>query len=216
MFKKTAIISIFLALVVLLSACASSTTSASSTSANTASQSQQITPSSLTLQNKLGLGILKLEGTGLAVTADQANTLLPLWKAVKSLNSSNTTSAVEMSALYQQIEDGLSSDQVQAIKKLSLTQAQLTYMIQQQSTVTSSSSSSSSSSAASGAQSQAGGPGMDVGGMPGGSSDIAAITGQTSSTTVKTSTVKSSVSSVSQLNVVFANSVVTLLQKRIS
>lgn len=216
MFKKTAIISIFLALVVLLSACGSSTTTASSTSANTASQSQQITPSSLTLQNKLGLGILKLEGTGLAVTADQANTLLPLWKAVKSLNSSNTTSAVEMSALYQQIEDGLSSDQVQAIKKLSLTQAQLTYMIQQQSTVTSSSSSSSSSSAASGAQSQAGGPGMDVGGMPGGSSDIAAITGTSSSTTVKTSTVKSSVSSVSQLNVVFANSVVTLLQKRIS
>jgi hypothetical protein len=69
MSKKTAIISIFLALAVVLSACGSSTTATSTTS-----QSQQITPSSLTLQNKLGLGILKLEGTRLAVTAGQANT----------------------------------------------------------------------------------------------------------------------------------------------
>jgi cobalamin biosynthesis Mg chelatase CobN len=206
MSKKTAIISIFLALAVVLSACGSSTAATSSTS-----QSQQITPSSLTLQNKLGLGILKLEGTSLAVTADQANTLLPLWKAVKSLSSSNLTSAAEMTALYQQIEDSLTSDQVQSIKKLSLTQSELNNLIQQN-TVTSTSSSSSSSSSA---QSQDGGPGMD-GGMPGGG-DIAAITGQTSSTTVqKTSTVKTAASSVNQLNVVFANSVVTLLQKRIS
>jgi hypothetical protein len=207
MSKKTAIISIFLALVVVLSACGSSTAATSTTS-----QSQQITPSSLTLQNKLGLGILKLEGTSLAVTADQANTLLPLWKAVKSLSSSNLTSAAEMTALYQQIEDSLTSDQVQSIKKLSLTQSELNNLIQQN-TVTSTSSSSSSSSSA---QSQDGGPGMD-GGMPGGGSDIAAITGQTSSTTVqKTSTVKTAANSVNQLNVVFANSVVTLLQKRIS
>jgi hypothetical protein len=207
MSKKTAIISIFLALAVVLSACGSSTAATSTTS-----QSQQITPSSLTLQNKLGLGILKLEGTSLAVTAGQANTLLPLWKAVKSLSSSNLTSAAEMTALYQQIEDSLTSDQVQSIKKLSLTQSELNNLIQQN-TVTSTSSSSSSSSSA---QSQDGGPGMD-GGMPGGSSDIAAITGQTSSTTVqKTSTVKTAANSVNQLNVVFANSVVTLLQKRIS
>ncbi|MDR3564231.1 MAG: hypothetical protein P4N59_22730, partial [Negativicutes bacterium] len=121
-------------------------------------------------------------------------------------------------ALYQQIEDSLTADQVQAIKKLSLTQAQLTYMIQQQSTVTSSSSSSSSSSASGSAQSQTGDPGIG-GGAPGDSSDISAIIGQTttSSTTVqKTSTVKSSTRSVSQLNVVFANSVITLLQKQIS
>jgi hypothetical protein len=214
MFKKTAVISIFLALLVILSAC-SSTTSASSTS-----QIQQITPSSLTLQNKLGLGILKLESSSLAVTACQANTLLPLWEAVKSLSTSNLTSAAEMSALYQQIEGSLTSDQVQAIQNLSLTQSELNTMIQQQSTVTSTKSSSSSSSSSSNVQSQAGGPGMDGGGMPGGftggGSDIAAITGQTSSSTVqKTSTIKSSVSSVSQLNVVFASSVVTLLQKRI-
>jgi hypothetical protein len=209
MSKKTAIISIFLVLVVILSAC-SSTTASSSTSTG-----QQVTSSSLTLQNKLGLGILKLEGTSLAVTADQANTLLPLWKAVKSLSSSSLTSATEMTALYQQIEESLSASQVQAIQKLSLTQAQLNTMIQQ-SSVTRTSSSSSSSSASSSAQFQDGGPGMDLGGAPGGSSDIAAITGQTSSTTVQTShTIVNSASSVSQLNVVFANSVVTLLQKRI-
>ncbi len=210
MSKKTAIISIFLILVFILSAC-SSTTAASSTST-----SQQITSSSLTLQNKLGLGILKLEGTSLAVTASQANTLLPLWKAVKSLSSSSLTSAAEMTGLYQQIEDSLTANQVQAIQKLSLTQAQLNTMIQQSSVIRTSSSSS-SSNASSSNQSQFGGPGMDMGGAPGGSSDIAAITGQTSSSTVQTTrTVKNSASSVSQLNVQFASSVVTLLQKRIS
>ena len=224
MSKKTAIISIFLVLVFILSACSSTATT------NSVSTSQQITSSSLTLQNKLGLGILKLEGTSLAVTADQANTLLPLWKAVKSLSSSSLTSATEMTALYQQIEDGLTTAQVQAIQKLSLTQTQLNTLIQQNS-LTSKNSSSSSSSASSSAQSQSGGMGMDMGGAPSGSSDMSAITGQTSSdmtaitgqtststtTTAQTTrTVKNSASSVSQINVVFANSVVTLLQKRIS
>jgi len=211
MFKKTAIISIFLALVVILSACSSAT------SASSSSQSQQINPSSLTLQEKLGLGILKLDGTSQAVTASQASTLLPLWKAVKSLSASDITSPAEMTALYQQIEDSLTSAQVQAIKNLNLTQSELTYMIEQQSTGIGTSSSSSSSSASSSVQSQAGGFGLDGGGDLGSTSDIAAITGQTSSTTVKTtSTVKKSVSSASQLNVKFASSVVKLLQKQIS
>ena len=214
MFKKSAIISIFLVLLVMLSACGSSAATVSSSA-----QSQQVTPSSLTLQNKLGLGILKLQGTSLAVTAGQANTLLPLWKAVKVLSTNNITSPAEMTALYQQIEDSLTSNQLQAIKNLSLTQAELNTLIQQQGSSTATKSSSSSSSTSSSVQSQSGGAGLD-GGIPftGGSSDISAIIGQTTSstTTTKTSTVKSSTSSASQLNVVFANSVITLLQKQIS
>ncbi|HMD89171.1 MAG TPA: hypothetical protein VKF38_08410 [Anaerolineaceae bacterium] len=215
MFKKSAIISIFLVLLVMLSACGSSATTSSSSA-----QSQQVTPSSLTLQNKLGLGILKLQGTSLAVTAEQANTLLPLWKAVKVLSTNNITSPAEMTALYQQIEDSLTSNQVQAIKNLSLTQAELNTLIQQQGSSTATKSSSSSSSLSSSVQSQNAGAGLDGGGIPftGGSSDISAIIGQTTSSTTatKTSTVKSSTSSASQLNVVFANSVITLLQKQIS
>jgi hypothetical protein len=207
MFKKSAIISILLVVLVMLSACGSSATTASSSV-----QSQQVTPSNLTLQNKLGLGILKLQGTSLAVTTEQANTLLPLWKAVKVLSTNNITSPAEMTALYQQIEDSLTSNQVQAIKNLSLTQAELNTLIQQQGSSTATKSSS--------AQSQSGAAGLDDGGIPftGGSSDISAMIGQTTSSTTatKTSTVKSSTSSASQLNVVFANSIITLLQKQIS
>jgi hypothetical protein len=213
MFKRTAIISTFLTLVVILSACSGTT------SANSASKSQQINLTSLTLQNKLGFGILKLEGTSQAVTTSQASTLLPLWMAVKSLNSSNMTSPAEMAALYQQIEDSLTTAQVKAIQNLSLTQTELNTMIQQQRTVTGTSARSSSSSSSSNFQSQAGGPGLNSGGIPftGGSSNYAASNGQTSTsgTTVqKTSTVKSAANSASQLNVMFASSVVTLLQKR--
>jgi hypothetical protein len=212
MFKKTAIISVFLTLVVILSACGSAA------SASSSSQSQQISPSSLTLQDKLGLGILKLEGTSQAVTASQASILLPLWKAVKPLSASDITSAAEMTALYQQIEDSLTAQQVQAIKNLNLTQSELTTMIQQQRTVTGTSSRSSSSSSSSSAQSPASGAGFGGGGFTGGAgTNISAITGQTnSSTTAATTTVKKSSNTASQLNVVFATSVVTLLQKQIS
>jgi hypothetical protein len=213
MLKRTAIISIFLTLVVILSACSGTA------SANSTSKSSQITLASLTIQNKLGFGILKLEGTNQAVTASQASTLLPLWMAVKSLNSNNTTSPAEMTALYQQIEDSLTTAQVQAIQNLSLTQTELNSMIQQQRTVTGTSPRSSSSNSSSNFQPQAGGAGPNSGGIPftGGSSNFAASNGQTSSSGTavpKTSTVKSAANSASQLNVMFASSVVTLLQKR--
>jgi hypothetical protein len=210
MFKKTAIISVFLALAVILSAC-SGAASTSSTS-----KSQQITLSSLTFQDKMGLGILQLEGTSQAVTASQASILLPLWMAVKSLSTSGITSPAEMTALYQQIQDGLTTQQVQAIKNLNLTQSGLNTMIQQQRSGTGTSARSSSSSSSSNAQSQTGGAGFGGGGFTGGGTNFSAITGQTSSSTAPiTTAVKKPVNGASQLNVVFASSVVTLLQKRI-
>jgi hypothetical protein len=212
MFKKTAIISVFLALAVILSACSGTT------SATSASKSQQITLSSLTFQDKMGLGILQLEGTSQAVTASQASILLPLWMAVKSLSTSDITSPAEMTALYQQIQDSLTSAQVQTIKNLNLTQSGLNTMIQQQRSGTGTSARSSSSSSSSSAQSRAGGAGFGGGGFTGGAgTNISAVTGQTSSSTAPiTTTVKKPANGASQLNVVFASSVVTLLQKRIS
>lgn len=57
------------------------------------------------LESKLAIGILKMEGTDLAITPDQAKTLLPLWKAVKTLSTSATTSPDELNAVYRQIEE---------------------------------------------------------------------------------------------------------------
>jgi hypothetical protein len=101
----------------------------------TANQSGQQNPISAgitektPIESKLALGILKLEGTNLAVTADEAKTLLPLWKGLKALESSNTTAPEELTALYQQIQAAMTPEQVQAIQKMTLSQADLQTMM---------------------------------------------------------------------------------------
>ena len=95
MLKK---ICVFLAigLVLMTAACGGNTTAAdtSGDSASTASGSEE---------NVLILGTLKLEDTDQAITADQASELLVLWKAMRVLSSSDTTSQAELDALFQQI-----------------------------------------------------------------------------------------------------------------
>ncbi len=76
--------------------------------------------STMTLETKLAIGILKLEGTDNAVTAEQAKELLPLWKGVKVFSSSDTISDAEMEALDQQIQDTLTTAQLQAINAMDL------------------------------------------------------------------------------------------------
>lgn len=72
------------------------------------------------VENKLAVGILSLEGTDQAVTADQAKAMLPLWEAVKSLRTDTKTTSEEINGLYQQIQQQLTPDQVQAIQDLNL------------------------------------------------------------------------------------------------
>jgi len=52
------------------------------------------------LPTQLALGTLSLEDTAQAVTAEQAAELLPLWKAVHSLNASDNVTTLEMNAVY--------------------------------------------------------------------------------------------------------------------
>jgi hypothetical protein len=76
--------------------------------------------STMTLETRMAIGILKLEGTDNAVTAEQAKELLPLWKGVKVFSSSDTISDAEMEALDQQIQDTLTAAQLQAINAMDL------------------------------------------------------------------------------------------------
>ena len=119
MFKKIVLTSIIIiVLLVGLAACGSQANATSAGTSSTSTQQGASTPSTETVQSKLGIGILQMAGTDLAVTKEQANTLLPLWKALKSLSNDSSTSATEISALYQQIQDALTSAQVQAIGKM--------------------------------------------------------------------------------------------------
>jgi len=114
------ILAVFFALA--LTACSTSRTVRSSTQTASAT-------SISTVQSKLAAGTLKLEGTNLAVTAEQAKELLPLWKAVKTLSGSDTISQEEIQALYDQIQETMSADQVQSISQMSLTQEDLTALM---------------------------------------------------------------------------------------
>jgi hypothetical protein len=70
------------------------------------------------LSMKLPAGTLMLEDTALAVTPDQAKELLPLWQMVSSLQGSTTASQVELEAVFGQIEDAMTPEQLAAIEEM--------------------------------------------------------------------------------------------------
>jgi hypothetical protein len=69
---------------------------------------------------QLALGTLALEDTPNAVTAEQALALLPLWKAADSLTGADNVASEELSGLFDQIEESMTAEQVQAIQALDL------------------------------------------------------------------------------------------------
>lgn len=122
--------------ILILAACASLNLPGTTNTSNASAQQNQTggavaNTGSMPVADKLALGTLKLEGSANAVTAAQAKTLLPLWKAVKSLSSSSTASSAEITALYQQIQDAMTADQVTAIKDLNLSQTDLQALMKQ-------------------------------------------------------------------------------------
>lgn len=132
MFKKIVVASAILLLLAALAACSGisipGVAAASSNNGNSGSigsnnqqrsGQNQFDPSKLPVDQKLAIGILKLEGTSLAVTADQAKTLLPLWQALEGLSSNQNTTTDEINALFQQMQDSLTKDQVNVIQTLS-------------------------------------------------------------------------------------------------
>jgi len=73
------------------------------------------------LSAQLGFGTLLLEDSEHAVDADQAAQLLPLWKAARSLSESETAAEAELEAVFNQIEDTMTAEQINAIANLQLT-----------------------------------------------------------------------------------------------
>lgn len=130
--KYLAVFSLILMLTFALSACsANNSTPAQSVADQTLAPAGSTDPVQMPLETRLAVGILKLEGTEWAVTAEQAQTLLPLWKAVKSLSNSDTASSEEIQALYEQIQESLTAEQLQQIQALSLTQDDLRSLMEQ-------------------------------------------------------------------------------------
>jgi len=84
----------------------------------------------LPISAQLGFGTLLLEDSEYAVDPDQAAQLLPLWKAARSLNESETVAEAELEAVFNQIEDTMTSEQISAISEMQLTGEEMTQLME--------------------------------------------------------------------------------------
>jgi hypothetical protein len=84
----------------------------------------------LPVQSQLAVGTLQLEDTDLAVDETLAADLLPLWQALQSLDSSETTAEVEITAVLNQIQNTMQPEQIGAIADMQLTQESMTVLIE--------------------------------------------------------------------------------------
>ncbi len=120
--KKTFLIGIFLGIALILTACGSSTSSATATRVQRNGSNQAGGTGALTPEMKLAIGTLKLEGTPQAVNATQAAQLLSLWQLLNQLNTSSSAAPQEITATVDQIQSTMTSQQIQAIDAMQLTQ----------------------------------------------------------------------------------------------
>jgi hypothetical protein len=81
----------------------------------------------LDTSSQLILGTMRLEETEHAITPEQAATLLPLWQALQG----GVTAQEEMAAVMKQIEGTMTSEQLDAIAAMQLTQEDLRAWMQE-------------------------------------------------------------------------------------
>lgn len=175
--------------------------------------------SNSSIENKLGFGILKLEGTSQEITSSQADTLLPLWRAVNKMGNDKTAAQEEVAALYTQIQENLTSEQVAAIETLNYDQQDLSTLMTQYSLVDNSQSSQTSSTSTSSTNNAAAGMSPDMGG--GGDPMMGDIMGGdlgggTSGSQTSSSQEKSSGNNTTNYNTIFASTIVDLLKTKVS
>lgn len=132
----------------------------------------------LAIESQLAVGTLRLAGTAQDVTTDQAEELIILWKVYQDVSQSDTAAQEEVDALIDQIQETMTSEQMQAITEMSLTQQDVLTAMQSADVTSSTSVSRDSVSIPTGGGDMAGGAPPDGGGMP----DDFGGTGPTTST----------------------------------
>lgn len=125
--KIILLLSSVLILTMIMTACSGTSNQAES---NISGASDSPGDTSLSLVNMLIVGMLKLEETKQAVTADEAEKLLPLWQAYRSLSISQTAAEEEVEALLGQIQNTLTAEQFESIKALNLTNTDMMDLMQ--------------------------------------------------------------------------------------
>ncbi|MBN1372629.1 MAG: hypothetical protein JW987_11880 [Anaerolineaceae bacterium] len=120
------VLSVFAFLVILLSLTACSATQAAEPVTQTTANPQQTAD-----DVKLLMGAFLLEDTDQAITPDQAGELILLWKGVKALATSDSATQAELDALYAQIEETMTPEQMTAINAMTIDQDTMRELMQQ-------------------------------------------------------------------------------------
>jgi hypothetical protein len=129
--KKTLSLMIMFALTII--ACTSAKSSKTPTSINLGKNYLNTDYSDAApVLTQLAMGTINLENTSQAVDAQEASQLLFLWQAASSLYTSNTTADAEKTALLNQIQDTMTSEQIDAIRAMKITNASVTSALQAQ------------------------------------------------------------------------------------
>jgi hypothetical protein len=126
--KRTILFFLALLLVIILAACGGKASGENTTSGDTTKNNPSEGDSESAgwefetpLVMQLMLGTVKLEETEYPIDAEQAAALLPLWQALRSLASSDTTAQAEMDAVIVSIQDGMTAEQMATIEAMELT-----------------------------------------------------------------------------------------------
>ncbi len=97
----------------------------------TATLNQSYAEDALPIETQLIVGTINLEETDLAIDAEMAEKLLPLWKMYKSLVESDTTAEAEITALLDQIQDTMTTEQIETIAAMELTKEDMATLNQE-------------------------------------------------------------------------------------
>jgi len=130
-------ITVLITLAFILTACGSrSSTGSSNTQSgqgqNTAGQGQGINNRPISPQMELAVGIFKLEGTPQAVNAQEAAQLIPLLQLYGQLETSSSSAPQEVTAAFNQIKSTMTTDQINTINAMNLTNQEAFTFMQQQ------------------------------------------------------------------------------------
>ena len=121
--KKLLYLSILTLVLLVLAACsAASQTDAETTTGESTDATGTNPAGELSTNVQLALGAFALEETEYAITPEQAGELLPLWKAAQALSDSETITTEEIQAVFNQIEETMTTEQMNAITSMELTQ----------------------------------------------------------------------------------------------
>ncbi|MBT3322203.1 MAG: hypothetical protein HN392_07950 [Anaerolineae bacterium] len=127
--KKT-LFALTLTLALALSACGGADTTNETASAGAGGLTADY-ENALSVQLQLSVGTFNLEETDLAVDAEQAAELIPLWQVLNGLNESGTAAAEEIDALVIQIEETMTTEQVASIAAMQLTRESMGEIMQE-------------------------------------------------------------------------------------